>query len=226
MTRQLTFASKYSTYDFRPPQWQPRDQVNTRTGALLFVTILWLMSCAVLGATIWHSLPTYGMISASLALGLVVIGLAIIVGWRYVLRQWRRRVHRGPWPALNRRQLQRLSPVEFEQYVADRLFARHGYKVENTQESRDGGVDIIVEDSSGRRAIVQCKRYSGTVGAPTVRDLYGTVIHNGVDMGYLVTTGKISNMAREWAAGKPLILVDGDRLIRFSRAEPEYSTTR
>ena len=87
--------------------------------------------------------------------------------------------------------------------------------------SRDGGIDVVVTDRNGRRAVVQCKRYRGTVGAPAVRDLYGTMIHNDADMGYLVATSGISDAARDWAAGKPLVLIDGDELVRLSRSEPE-----
>ena len=54
-----------------------------------------------------------------------------------------------------------------------------------------------------------------------MRDLYGTMFHNDANNGYLVTTGTISSEAREWAAGKPLTLIDGDDLVRYARSEPE-----
>jgi hypothetical protein len=48
-------------------------------------------------------------------------------------------------------------------------------------------------------------------------------MHSGADMGYLVAAGRISAEAREWAAGKPLRLIDGRDLTRLSRSEPEPS---
>ncbi len=119
-----------------------------------------------------------------------------------------------------REALYRLTPSQFEEYVAQRLFARQGYAVENTPDVADGGVDIFVTDSRGRRAVVQCKRYHGTVGEAVVRDLYGTMLHNGAAMGYLVTAGAISEAARQWAAGKSIFLIDGHELEQLAKAEP------
>ncbi|MBC8450450.1 MAG: restriction endonuclease, partial [Chloroflexi bacterium] len=36
------------------------------------------------------------------------------------------------------------------------------------------------------------------------------------DLGFLVTTGSISRAARTWAQGKPLELIDGERLVRLA----------
>ncbi|MCB0129255.1 MAG: restriction endonuclease, partial [Caldilineaceae bacterium] len=52
------------------------------------------------------------------------------------------------------------------------------------------------------------------------RDLYGTMIHAGAVRSYLITTGRISREAREWAAGKSIGLIDGARLAELARAEP------
>jgi restriction system protein len=92
--------------------------------------------------------------------------------------------------------------------------------VQNTPDVKDGGIDILVTDEHGRQAVVQCKRYRGTVGEATVRDLYGTMIHAGASQAYLVTTGHISDSAQQWAKGKPIGLIDGEQLAQLSRAEP------
>jgi len=224
VTKQLTFQSEIYGYDFRPPQWRPRAQLHTQTGTLLFASILWLTASSTLAARQLARGGDIGAVELSIGGTMAVLGALMLVGWKRVVERWMQSRQRLIWPALSRRALYRLSPAEFEEYVGQRLFARHGYRVENTPESRDGGVDILVADAAGRRAIVQCKRYRGTVGTPAVRDLYGTILHHEADMGYLVTTGKISAAAREWVAGKPLILIDGDRLMRLSRSEPEPPT--
>jgi len=109
-----------------------------------------------------------------------------------------------------------LEPVEFENWVA-MLFQLIGYKVKNTQEVADHGVDLFVSDGHVRYGLVQCKRYRGTVGEPVVRDLYGTLTHENADYGWLVTTGGISRQARGWANGKPIELWDGQKLVELAR---------
>ncbi len=112
-----------------------------------------------------------------------------------------------------------LTPSEFEEYVADRLFTQRGYQVENMRDTKDGGIDVLVTDRLGQKAIVQCKRYRGTVGAGVVRELYGTMIHEGATYAYLVTSGAISNDARRWAMGKPMELIDGAQLVELSKTD-------
>ncbi len=108
-------------------------------------------------------------------------------------------------------QLRAMSPREFEQLIA-LLFRRMEYAVEITTASVDKGVDLFIE-RDGRTAIVQCKRYQGSVSQPVVRDFYGTMIHNRVHQGYIVTTGTFSLPAQNWARGKQIHLVDGAQLM-------------
>jgi len=111
--------------------------------------------------------------------------------------------------------LQAMDPIAFEKYVGS-LFARQGYRVEDTQASADEGIDLIVRQ--GRRmAVVQCKRYQGSVGQPVVRDLYGVMLHTKANEAYLVTTGSVTLAARRWAEGKPIHLVDQHRLVEWAR---------
>ncbi len=108
-----------------------------------------------------------------------------------------------------------MDPIAFEKYVGT-LFAKRGYRVQDTQASADEGIDLIVRQ--GRRmAVVQCKRYQGSVGQPVVRDLYGVMLHTHADEAYLVTTGTVTTAARRWAEGKPIHLVDQHRLVEWAR---------
>lgn len=111
--------------------------------------------------------------------------------------------------------LQAMDPIAFEKYVGT-LFAKRGYRVQDTQASADEGIDLIVR--RGRQmAVVQCKRYQGSVGQPVVRDLYGVMLHTGAKEAYLVTTGSVTAAARRWAADKPIHLVDQHRLVEWTR---------
>jgi len=106
--------------------------------------------------------------------------------------------------------LDTIDPLAFEDLVCQ-LFERMGYRATLTKASHDGGVDIEVFDPTpirGGRFLVQCKRYSGVVGAQYVRDLYGVVQHERAMKGILVTTSHFSPDARGFAAGKPIELID------------------
>lgn len=111
--------------------------------------------------------------------------------------------------------MQRLSPRGFEEFVK-RMFEALGYAVEITVQTGDEGVDLVLA-RDGERSIAQCKRYRGQVGQPTVRDFYGTVVHEKAKRGYLVTSGRFSLPAQAWAEGKNVTLVDGPDLLEAAR---------
>ena len=165
--------------------------------------------------------PSRYELNLILALSLIVIGVAIVLAWRNIGTRWLSGFRNGGnWGALSLREIQIMDPFAFEEYVAQRLFARQGYTVINTQDSKDGGVDVLVTDRYGQQAVVQCKRYRATVGSGTVRELYGTMIHAGAARAFLVTSSTISDDARKWAADKPITLIDGRRLVELTRAAP------
>lgn len=111
-------------------------------------------------------------------------------------------------------ELYALSPKAFEHYVAE-LFERRGYTVEVRGRSGDLGVDLMLSRNDGRRAIVQCKRYRHPIGPEIVRELFGTMLHERVVHGFLVTTAEISDGARSWVADKPITLIDGAALAQL-----------
>ena len=219
-----------NTFHFRPPLWQDRSQLNLRTGILFTGTLFRLALYLWLSRHMWLHGPGLGDPLNRMLIALTIgSGVSIAVGWRLVWPGWRIRMAKGRTdkqrtdsgsPALSVRHMLALSPAEFEDYVAYRIFERQGYQVHNTPNSKDGGIDIIITDSAGQQAIVQCKRYKGTVGAATVRELYGTMMHANVGQAYLVTTGKFSREARQWCAGKPIGLIDGNLLARLADSEP------
>lgn len=110
-----------------------------------------------------------------------------------------------------------LSPKQFEQFSAE-VFRTRGYTVWVRGRSGDLGVDLEIVNGNGKRAIAQCKRYRTTVGPEIVRELYGTMLHERVAHAFLVTTAEISDGAREWAAGKPMTLIDGATLVELANS--------
>jgi restriction system protein len=109
-----------------------------------------------------------------------------------------------------------LEPAEFEAWTA-MLFQLMGYRVTDTKTVGDHGIDLVVNDGRLRLGLVQCKRYRGTVGEGTVRDLYGTMMHERAGFAWLATTGAVSRQAREWAQGKPMELWDGKQMEELAR---------
>ena len=105
----------------------------------------------------------------------------------------------------------------FERQVAH-LFRGLGYRVRRQPATHDLGVDLFVA-RPGLRAIVQCKHWRHPVGPACVRDLYGTLLHTGADLGILATTSTVSRSAERFAAGKPLVLLDGATLRVLMRVE-------
>jgi restriction system protein len=122
--------------------------------------------------------------------------------------------------------LMRLDPLDFENLVAE-LFRAMGMEVMTTERSGDGGVDVRAMDKDeirGGKLVIQVKRYSSTVPPAPVRDLYGTMLHEGAVKGILVTTAEFGPSAQEFAAGKPLTLIGGaqltDLLTRYGVTSP------
>ena len=108
-----------------------------------------------------------------------------------------------------------LNPFEFENLVGN-LFSQMGLETRQTQQSRDGGVDVVAFDTRpilGGKVVIQAKRYSNTVGVSAVRDLYGTMLNEGASKGILVTTSGYGKDAFNFAKDKPIELIDGGGLL-------------
>lgn len=123
----------------------------------------------------------------------------------------------------------KLTPYEFEKFIAH-LLTRMGFFARVTQQSADGGIDIIAhKDELGFEPPiikVQCKQTLETVGRPKVQELHGA-IENG-EHGLFVTLGVYSTEARTFERAKPnLRLIDGPALVdmiynHYEHFEPRY----
>jgi len=108
---------------------------------------------------------------------------------------------------------------DFEHLVRElfeKEFASRGGEVKITQSSSDGGVDAVAFDPdpiTGGKIVIQAKRYTRTVGVSAVRDLFGTMQHEGASRGVLITTADYGPDAHRFAAGKPITLFTGSNLL-------------
>lgn len=101
---------------------------------------------------------------------------------------------------------------EFELLVGE-VYRRQGYQVELCAGlGGDGGIDLILH-KDGERIVVQCKKWnSWKIPPKEIREFFGTLIDSGAARGIFVTTQDFSRDARDFAAGKPIELVDGRAL--------------
>ena len=107
-----------------------------------------------------------------------------------------------------------LSGVEFEQ-VCKKILENMGFDVETTKTTGDGGIDLIAYNHQpllSGKYIIQCKRYTGSVGEPVIRDLYGVITSERANKGILMTSGVFTKQAQVFAQGKPIELIDGVKL--------------
>ena len=102
--------------------------------------------------------------------------------------------------------------------VFESEFARGGGQVKITRASRDRGVDAVAFDPDpirGGKIVIQAKRYTNLVGVDAVRDLYGTVVSEGANLGILVSTSNYGPDAYTFAKDKPLRLLNGSNFLHL-----------
>lgn len=148
-------------------------------------------------------------------LAVAIVGVMAAVLFKFVLPAWmksaaqeqRKRAVADWWLSQNGRSLEQ---------EAVRLYSRLGYRVEHKGGAGDQGVDLLLGGGQGLRMVVQCKAYAKPIGPGPVRDLYGTLLHQGAQLGILVAPRGFSEAAKRWASGKPIQLLDAWALADLS----------
>ena len=114
---------------------------------------------------------------------------------------------------------------DFENLIRElfeKLFSKHGGSCKVTRASRDGGVDAVAfnpDPISGGKFIIQAKRYTNLVSPSAVRDLYGTLQHEGANKAILVTTSDYGGDSYSFAKDKPIQLLNGSHLLHYLKEE-------
>jgi restriction system protein len=113
--------------------------------------------------------------------------------------------------------LQDISWQEFEQLIGE-AFRLQGYQVaERAGAGADGGVDLVLT-KDGEKQLVQCKQWRAfKVGVEVVRELYGVMAARGSAGGFVVTSGRFTSEAQDFARGRNIKLVDGPKLQSMLR---------
>ena len=96
--------------------------------------------------------------------------------------------------------LDTLDGFEFESFC-QRLFEMSGWGVvEQIGGVADGGRDLIIHPHNGSKIIVECKHQpNSSIGRPIVQKLHSAIISSNTDQGIIITTGKFSKQAIEYA---------------------------
>jgi restriction system protein len=85
----------------------------------------------------------------------------------------------------------------------------------------DGGIDgygyYVGDDFRTIRVAIQCKRWSGSIGAPEIDKLRGATAKFGAEYGIFITNSHFSTDAKKAAitGNMPITLIDGDSLMKL-----------
>ena len=174
---------------------------------------------AMMQKAVIHGLATAGQYIVPL----LCIAAAALSAWR---RKQRQALVSDVAQARNADALDGMSWREFELLVGE-AYRLQGYRVtEIGGGGPDGGVDLVLTKGS-EKFFVQCKQWKAyKVGVTTVRELYGVMAAKGAAGGFVVTSGRFTSDAKDFAQGRNIELVDGPRLFamiqqaRSAQAKP------
>ena len=177
----------------------------------------------------WNSIPPENRIVIIILATIIVvssIGLIIVFSiyrkrerasaWRRAMAGWQ---NEAQATALVQKQSAiYMSDVDLEKFAAQ-VYKKMGYRVQHVGDIGDHGVDVLLINPKNQKEIVQCKQWNKAIGEPVVRELFGTMSHEGAARGWLWAPRGFSEPARKWAKGKSIELIDDqeiDRLIRLA----------
>lgn len=110
--------------------------------------------------------------------------------------------------------LDTMSGFDFEEFTADLLTKLGIGQVERVLYTQDGGRDILIRSPSGL-IVVECKHQPNTtIGRPIVQKLHSAVMTSKAVKGMLVTTGRFTKEANEYAR---LLASDGTIIDMIDR---------
>lgn len=142
----------------------------------------------------------YGVISAW-----PFLGIGMIAAWKQF---------RAPSAARVAETLEKISMMSWRDFsgVVEDAFRHDGYSV-----ARLGGPEAdFAISKAGKTALISCKRWkAASSGIEPLRDLQAEIEKQGAHEGIYLTTGTVSDNARQFAADKKVQLVQGAALARM-----------
>ncbi len=93
-----------------------------------------------------------------------------------------------------------MSGTEFEYWCAAMLKKNWSFiSTEVTSASNDYGADIIGIDNRGRKWVIQCKRYGGSVSNSAVQEVVAAKAHYNAEKAAVMTNSRLTKNARKLA---------------------------
>lgn len=95
-------------------------------------------------------------------------------------------------------------------------FEELAFRAQTVRGGPDGGIDVRLFTNASRHPaiLVQCKAWRKVpVGVAIVREMLGVMTAENVKEGVIATSGTFTAEARGFAAGKEIMLIDGDDLL-------------
>lgn len=110
--------------------------------------------------------------------------------------------------------LRKIDPYVFEELLLTAYELKGCKAIRNTAYSGDGGLDGQIIDKTGKRLLIQAKRYSGHIKRSHVSEFIKLCRkeHCG---GLFIHTGKTSAATRNFARANRIKIVSGSELIRL-----------
>lgn len=133
------------------------------------------------------------------------VAIAVYFAWQ----QWR-----SIAPATVEARLAAVRAMPWEDFalVISEAYRRRGYAIE---ESRSGAFDFKLR-KKGQITLVQCRRWKvNQVGVGPVRELYEALDQHEAFNCVCIAAGEFSDGARQFAAGKPVTLLNGVALAEL-----------
>lgn len=143
-----------------------------------------------------------------------ILPIAFLVGALVsVLGRRKRNAPYGPAVDAGATEILTMSWREFEMLIGEAFRRRGSQVVERGGRGADGGVDLVLT-KGGERHVVQCKHWRATsVPVSVVRELFGAMATEGAVSGFVVTAGKFTRDARDFAKGRNVELIGGATLM-------------
>lgn len=123
---------------------------------------------------------------------------------------------------------QLLQEIEWKRFeeLCTAYFEARGRVVVRPASGADEGIDFYLYGPRGRSAKplvgVRCKAWSSSrVGVKAVRELIESMAHNGCPNGLLVTSATYTPDAEQFAKGKPIELIDAQRMLSLIGSLPD-----
>lgn len=121
--------------------------------------------------------------------------------------------------------LLKIDDIQFELFCK-KILEYNGFHVLTTPVTGDGGIDLIAQcDKTFFKGtyLVQCKRYSGSVGPNVVQQMIGVIESRNnewnANKGIIMISSRFTDGARMAAQNNRIELIDGDDIVRLVNNE-------